>query len=154
MLRMAKIGRAAHVIWCRIALIFSICWMFVKIDTKYYPFSNTQTWKKLITTFFTGYFPSPSICHKNLKFCWKLLRTIIYSLELEKLIITFFRKKMEKCEFVTADIYWKIYSYTPIYRTHISCIYKFCASLLCYLKKPLITDYLRFDESGVLSRLP
>ncbi len=43
----------------------------------------------------TGNFPSPSVCHKNLRFYWKLLRIIIYSLELEKLIITFFRKKMK-----------------------------------------------------------
>ncbi len=77
---------------------------------------QTREHEKLITTFFTGYFPSPSACHKNLRFCWKLLRTIIYPLEMEKLIITFFRKK---CEFVTTDIYRKIYRYTLIYTTPI-----------------------------------
>ncbi len=53
----------------------------------------------LITAFFTGYFPSPSICHKNLRFCWKSLQTIICSLKHEKLIISFFRKKNEKMRF-------------------------------------------------------
>ncbi len=77
---------------------------------------QTRQHEKLITTFFNGYFPSPSVYHKNLRFCWRLLRTIMYSLELEKLIITFFRKKMKKYEVVTIDIYWC----TPIYRTPIS----------------------------------
>ncbi len=70
-------------------------------------------------TFLTRYFLSPSVCHKNSRFCWKLLRTFIYSLELEKSIITFFQEKHEKSEFITTDIYRKIYWYTPIYRTPI-----------------------------------
>ncbi len=83
--------------------------------TRIITYFQTRKHEKVITIFITRYFPSPSVCHKNLKFCWKLLQTIIYSLELEKLIITFFQgKKMNKCEFVTTDIYWKIYRYTPI----------------------------------------
>ncbi len=62
-----------------------------------------------------------SICHKNLRFCWKLLRTIIYSLELEKLIITFFRKKFLKMwicynRYISKNISI-LYRYTPIHRT-------------------------------------
>ncbi len=38
----------------------------------------THRHEKLITTSFTGYFPSPSVCHKNLRFCWKLLQSIIF----------------------------------------------------------------------------
>ncbi len=90
--------------------------------TRIISYFQTRGHEKLITTFFTRYFPSPSICHENLRFCWKLLRTIIYFLELEKLIITFFRKKMKKCEFVNIDIYWKIYRYIErnisIYHCH------------------------------------
>ncbi len=52
---------------------------------------------KNIDHFFPGYFPSPSVCHKNSRFYWKLLCAIIHSLELEKLIITFFKKKMRIC---------------------------------------------------------
>ncbi len=58
-------------------------------------FSNTRTWK-INNYFFTRYFPSTSVCHTNSRFCWKLLRTIIHSLDLEKLIITFFQEKNEK----------------------------------------------------------
>ncbi len=95
----------------------SIGW-FVKIDANHYLFSNTRTWK-INNHFFHQYFPSPSVCHKNLRFCWELLRTIIYSFELEKLIILFLGKKMKKCKFVLTDIYRKIYRYTLIYRTPI-----------------------------------
>ncbi len=59
----------------------------------YFPICEHE---KLRTTFFTRYFPFPSFYHKNLRFYLKLLRTIIYSLELEKLIITFFQEKNEK----------------------------------------------------------
>ncbi len=78
----AKIGRAAHVIWYRIELIFSICWMVHQL-TRIITYFQTCEQEKLITTFSTWYFPSPSVCHKNLRFYWKLLWTIIYSLELE-----------------------------------------------------------------------
>ncbi len=84
--------------------------------TRIITYFQTREYEKLITTFFIEYFPSPSICHKTLRFSWKLLRTIIHSLELEKLIINFF---MKKSEFVTIDIYRKIYWYTMIYRTPI-----------------------------------
>ncbi len=57
---------------------------------------QTREHEKLITTFFSGYFPYPFVCHKNLRFCLKLLGTIIYSLELEKFIITFFQEKKWK----------------------------------------------------------
>ncbi len=62
--------------------------------TRIITYFQTHEHEKLMTTFFTGYFPFPSFCHKNLRFRWKLLWTIIYSLELEKLIITFFGRKM------------------------------------------------------------
>ncbi len=83
--------------------------IFYRLDslsklTQIITYFQTREHEKLITTFFTGYFPSPSVSHKNLRFCWKLLRIIIYSLELEKLIITFFREKNEKCEFVTTTM--------------------------------------------------
>ncbi len=65
--------------------------------------------EKLITTFFTWYFPSPSICHENLRFRWKLLQTIIYSLKLEKLIITFFREKKWKHVNLLQPIYIEKY---------------------------------------------
>ncbi len=110
---------SSSVIWCRIELIFSICWTVRQNWYESLPVFKIREHEKLITTFFTGYFTSPFVCHKNLRFCWKLWQTITYSLELEKLIITFFKKKMQKCEFVTTDIYWKIYRYTPIYRTPI-----------------------------------
>ncbi len=91
---------------------------FIKIDTNHYLFSNTQSWK--INNHFLHRIFSISIhLSWKLKVLWKLLRTIIYSLKLEKLIITFFRKKNEKSEFVTTDIYRKIYRYTPTYRTPI-----------------------------------
>ncbi len=79
---------------------------------------QTREHEKLITTFFTGYFPSPPVCYKNSNLCWKLLWTIICSLELEKLIIIYFKKKMKKCEFVTTDTY--ISKYTDISYTYIS----------------------------------
>ncbi len=81
---------------------------------------QTREHEKLITTFFIGYFPSPFVCHKNLRFYWKLLWTIIYSLKLEKLKITFFsRKKKEKMWICYMDTYWNIYQYISIYRTPI-----------------------------------
>ncbi len=74
--------------------------------TRITTYFQTCKHEKLITTFFTRYFPSPSVCHKNITFCWKLLQTVIFSLELEILIIPFFRER-------------KIYQYTPIYCTPI-----------------------------------
>ncbi len=75
----------------------SVGW-FVKIDANHitYLYFQTHEHEKLTTTFFTEYFPSRSVCYKNLRFCWKLLRTIICPLELQKLIITFFQEKNEK----------------------------------------------------------
>ncbi len=49
--------------------------------TRIITYLQTREHEKLITTFFTGYFPSTSICHKKLRFCWKLLWTIIYSVK-------------------------------------------------------------------------
>ncbi len=45
--------------------------------TRIITYFQTCDHEKLTTTFFTTYFPSPSVCHKNLRFCWKLLGTII-----------------------------------------------------------------------------
>ncbi len=87
---------------------------FVKTDTNHYLFSNTWTWKINIT----GYLPSLSVCHKNLRFCWKLLWTIMYSLELEKLIIIFFRKKMKNVNLLQ-PIYIKKYIYIHRYKRNI-----------------------------------
>ncbi len=85
-----------------------------KLIITFFTYFQTHENLKLMTPFFTGYFPSPSICHKNFRFYWKLLR--IYSYKLEKLIITFFGKKMKKCEFVTTDIS----IYTDISYTYIT----------------------------------
>ncbi len=99
---------------------------------------------KLITTFFTGYFLSPSVCRKNLKFCWKLLWTIIYFLELEKLIIVFFfRKKLKKCEFVTSEIYIDIHRYiVHIYIDISNAIYQY----FWYIDIPLPYRYFRYID--------
>ncbi len=64
--------------------------------TRIITYFQTHEHEKLITTFFTRYFPSLSVCHKNWRVCWKLLWTIIYPIELEKLIITCFHKKKKK----------------------------------------------------------
>ncbi len=87
--------------------------------TQIITYFQTREHEKLIITFFTRCFPSPSVCHKNLRFCWKLLRTIIYSLELEKLTITFFQEKMKKCEFLPIDISKNISIYADISYTYI-----------------------------------
>ncbi len=89
------------------------CWHFQKTPAN----KNKLTFQQMITLFI-GYFPSPSVCHKNVRFCRKLLYTSIYSLKLAKLIF-FFQQKKWKREFVITDIYQKIYRYTPIYLTPI-----------------------------------
>ncbi len=87
---------------------------------------QTSKHEKLIITFFTRYFPFLSICRRNLRSCWKLLRAIIYFLELEKLIITsFFLEKKWKMWIgynlyilKNVSIYTDIsYTYISIYRT-------------------------------------
>ncbi len=98
-------------------------------STRIITYFQAREHEKWLTIFFTRYFSSPSVCHKNLRFCWKLLWTIIYSLELEKLIITFFRKKWKNVNLLQPiyikkyiDIHWYIqhlyiYINISIYRT-------------------------------------
>ncbi len=85
---------------------------------------NNFTFQQIIT-FFIGYFPSPSVCHKSLMFCWKLLRTINYSLKQEKLIITFFQEKNEKM--------WICYNwYTGVGKSHATSLV-YCVLHTCML---------------------
>ncbi len=104
--------------------IFYLLDHFSKL-TRIIPFFQTRENEKLITTFFIEYFPSPSVCHKNLRFCWKLLRTIIYSLELEKLIISCFSggKKWKNVNLLQL-IYRKVNRYTP-YIDILNAIYRY-----------------------------
>ncbi len=108
--------------------------------TRIITYFQTGEHEKLITTFFSAYFPSPSVCHKNLRFYLKLLRTIIYSQELKKLIITFFQEKKWKNVNLLQLIYIEkyidihryivhLYIYISIYRTQyidISVISTYC----------------------------
>ncbi len=90
-----------------------------------------------LTTFFTGYFLSPSVCHKNLRFCWKLLRTNIYYLELEKLIIDIsqsFSKKLCKHENWVKDLY-PFLAFHTIFSFAIQLFYKMVRNTKC--KKPV-----------------
>ncbi len=112
-------GCTCHLVSHRIDIFYLLnSWSRLTLIITYFQTCEHEKW---ITTFFSGYFPSPSICHKNFRFCWKLLWSIIYFLKLEKLRITFFQGKVEKCEFVTTDIYRYTtdisYTYVSIYLT-------------------------------------
>ncbi len=63
--------------------------------TRIITYVQTHEHEKLTTTFFTEYFPSPSVCHKN-KILLKIIANHYLFFELEKLIITFFSGKKMK----------------------------------------------------------
>ncbi len=75
--------------------------------------------EKLITTFFTRYFPSLSVCHKHLRFCWKLLQTIYLLSRTGKINYHFFSGKKWKNVNLLQPIYIEKYINTHRYIVHL-----------------------------------